>query len=85
MFTVAVVACAMASIIGKTYPQFVPIPAAALILTIFFGPRVAIVWTVPMIMLIAVDRLVDMRNIFAHCLASAAAIWTYSRQTQRCH
>ncbi len=80
MFTVAVVACAMASIIGKTYPQFVPIPAAALILTIFFGPRVAIVWTVPMIMLIAVDRLVDMRNIFAHCLASAAAIWTYSRQ-----
>ncbi len=80
MFTVAVVACAMASIIGKTYPQFVPIPAAALILTIFFGPRVAIVWTVPMIMLIAVDRLVDGRNIFAHCLASAAAIWTYSRQ-----
>lgn len=80
MFTVAVVACAMASIIGKTYPQFVPIPAAALILTIFFGPRVAIVWTVPMIMLIAVDRLVDLRNIFAHCLASAAAIWTYSRQ-----
>ena len=80
MFTVAVVACAMASIIGKSYPQFVPIPAAALILTIFFGPRVAIVWTVPMIMLIAVDRLVDLRNIFAHCLASAAAIWTYSRQ-----
>jgi hypothetical protein len=80
MFTVAVVACAMASIIGKTYPQFVPIPAAALILTIFFGPRVAIVWTVPMIMLIAVDRLVDLRNIFAHCLASTAAIWTYSRQ-----
>ncbi len=80
MFTVAVVACVLASIIGKTYPQFVPIPAAALILTIFFGPRVAVVWTVPMIMLIAVDRLVDMRNIFAHCLASTAAIWTYSRQ-----
>ncbi len=80
MFTVAIVACTVASIIGKTYPQFVPIPAAALILTIFFGHRVAIVWTIPMIMLVAVDHLIDLRNIFAHCLASAAAIWTYSKR-----
>ncbi len=80
MFTVAVVACTVASIIGKTYPQFVPIPAAALIFTIFFGHRVAIVWTVPMIMLVAVDHLIDLHNIFAHCLASAAAIWTYSKR-----
>lgn len=80
MFTVAIVACTVASLIGKAYPQFVPIPAAALIFTIFFGHRVAIVWTVPMIMLIAVDHLIDLHNVFAQALASAAAIWTYSKQ-----
>lgn len=80
MFTVAIVAVLVASIIGKSYPQFVPMPAAALILTIFFGRRVAIIWTLPMILLIAVDRLIDFHNVFAQLLASCAAIYTYSRQ-----
>jgi len=49
MFTVQVVVASVASLVGKTNPQFVPIPAAALILTIFFGRRVAIALTLPMI------------------------------------
>jgi putative nucleotidyltransferase with HDIG domain len=80
MFTVAIVAVLVASIIGKSYPQFVPLPAAALILTIFFGRRVAIIWTLPMIMLVAVDRLIDFHHVLPQLLASTAAIYTYSRQ-----
>jgi cyclic-di-AMP phosphodiesterase PgpH len=80
MYTTVVVATAVASLLGHNYPSFVPVPAAALILTIFFGHRVAVVLTLPLIMLIAVDRLVDLHHIFALLLASGAAIWTYSRQ-----
>lgn len=80
MYTTIVVATAAASLLGHNYPAFVPVPAAALVLTIFFGHRVAVVLTLPLIMLIGVDRLVDVHHIFALLLASGAAIWTYSRQ-----
>lgn len=80
MYTTVVVATAVASLLGHSYPSFVPVPAAALVLTIFFSHRVAVVLTLPLIMLMAVDRLVDLHHIFALLLASVAAIWTYSRQ-----
>jgi putative nucleotidyltransferase with HDIG domain len=78
MFTVQVVVASVASLVGKTNPQFVPIPAAALILTIFFGRRVAIALTLPMILLIAVDRLMDLHFIAAHLLATILAVLSYS-------
>ncbi|MBX9940284.1 MAG: HDIG domain-containing protein [Candidatus Obscuribacterales bacterium] len=78
MFTVQVVVASVASLVGKTNPQFVPIPAAALILTIFFGRRVAIALTLPMILLIAVDRLMDLHFIAAHLLATILAVFSYS-------
>ncbi|MBK7746660.1 MAG: HDIG domain-containing protein [Candidatus Obscuribacter sp.] len=78
MFTVQVVVASVASLVGKTNPQFVPIPAAALILTIFFGRRAALALTIPMILLLAVDRLMDLHSLGAHTLASLGAIWAYS-------
>ncbi len=79
MFIVTVIVCAMASLVGKTYPQFVPLPALALILTIFFGNRVAVVVTLPVLMLIAVDRLLDMHHLVSYVLASMVAIFAYSK------
>ncbi|MBU6451368.1 MAG: HDIG domain-containing protein [Cyanobacteria bacterium REEB67] len=79
MYTVAVLVCALASIIGKSYPQFVPLPALALILTIFFGNRVAVVVTLPILMLVAVDRLLDMHHLASLVLASMVAIFAYSK------
>lgn len=80
MFTVQVVACAVASLFGKTYPAFVPIPASALVLTIFFGKRTALALTLPLLLLVAVDRLMEVHNLSAHLLASMGAIWAYSKQ-----
>ena len=79
LFSVTFITCALASLIGKTYPQFVPLPALALILTIFFGNRLAIVITLPVLMLIAVDRLLDMHHLVSYILASMVAIFSYSR------
>jgi hypothetical protein len=79
MFSVTVIVCGLASLIGKTYPQFVPLPALALILTIFFGNRLAIVVTLPVLMLIAVDRVLDMHHLVSYVLASMVAIFAYSK------
>lgn len=78
MFTVQVVVCSVASLVGKTNPQFVPIPAAALVLTIFFGRRTALALIIPLVLLLAVDRLMDLHSLAAHTLATALAIWAYS-------
>ncbi|MBS1995700.1 MAG: HDIG domain-containing protein [Cyanobacteria bacterium SZAS LIN-2] len=79
LFSVTFIVCALASLIGKTYPQFVPLPALALILTIFFGNRLAIVVTLPVLMLIAVDRLLDSHHLVSYVLASMVAIFSYSK------
>jgi putative nucleotidyltransferase with HDIG domain len=79
MFSVTVIVCGLASLIGKTYPQFVPLPALALILTIFFGNRLAIVVTLPVLMLIAVDRVLDMHHLVSYLMGSMVAIFAYSK------
>ncbi|MGE0265535.1 MAG: HD family phosphohydrolase [Candidatus Obscuribacterales bacterium] len=79
IYTVLIVACAAASVIGQTYPQFVPIAGAALTLTIFFGRRVALVLIFPLLVLIAVDRLVGGSHAIALLCASLAAVLGYSR------
>lgn len=79
IYTVLIVACSAASVIGQTYPQFVPIAGAALTLTIFFGRRVALVLIFPLLVLIAVDRLVGGSHAIALLCASLAAVLGYSR------
>ncbi len=79
MFSVTFIVCGWASLTGKLYPQFVPLPALALILTIFFGNRLAIVVTLPVLMLIAVDRVLDMHHLVSYLLATMVAIFSYSK------
>ncbi|MBZ0185234.1 MAG: HDIG domain-containing protein, partial [Candidatus Obscuribacterales bacterium] len=79
IYTVLIAACAAASVIGRTYPQFVPIAGAALTLTIFFGRRVSLVLIFPLLVLIGVDRLVDGSHAVALLCASLAAVLGYSR------
>lgn len=80
MFTVCVLTASAAAAIGKAYPQFVPMPSAALVLTIFFGRRVALAIIFPALLLLAIDRVIDVNHLVALGTASGAAIGTYSRQ-----
>lgn len=80
MYTVGIITCAAASLIGKVFPEFVPIPGAALILTIFFRRRVALALLLPLVTLIAVDRIISVSHLMALTIAAFAAILTYSRQ-----
>lgn len=79
MYTVAIVVCAAASLIGQNLPQFVPLPAAALVWTIFFGRRVALAITIPLIIILAVSQLVDVRQLIALGTAAGAAIGGYTK------
>ncbi|MBI4534047.1 MAG: HDIG domain-containing protein [Candidatus Melainabacteria bacterium] len=80
MFTVSVVTCGIASFAGHEYPQFVPVPAAALVLTIFFGSRVAVILTLLLVTFLMVDDLVGFSHLIALGTASAAAIGANIRQ-----
>jgi putative nucleotidyltransferase with HDIG domain len=80
MYMVAVVTVALAAVLGKTYPQTVPIPAAALLLAIFFGQRAALAIVLPLTIFIAADRLIDFNNMISLITASGAAIATYSKR-----
>lgn len=79
MFSLVIIALLSASTFGRDYPQFVPLPAAALNLTIFFGRRVALSVIVPLMVLIAVNGMLDINHLFALGFASLAAIFAYSR------
>jgi cyclic-di-AMP phosphodiesterase PgpH len=80
IFTVSVMVCALATTVGHTYPMFVPLPAVALILTIFFGQRVAIALTILITIFLAADHLVDFNNLVALSAAAGSVIGTYSRR-----
>lgn len=80
MFTLSIVVCVMATTIGKTHPEFVPLPAVALLLSIFLGQRVATAISLPIAIFLAVDRLVDFNHLLALGTAAGAVIGTYSRR-----
>jgi putative nucleotidyltransferase with HDIG domain len=80
MFTLSIVVCVLATTIGRTHPEFVPLPAVALLLTIFLGQRVAIAITLPIAIFLAVDRLVDFNHLIALGTAAGAVIGSYSRR-----
>lgn len=74
MCTVSVVTCGIGAFAGLDYPQFVPVPAAALVLTIFFGTRVAAILTLLILVFLGVDNLIGMHHLVALGTASLAAI-----------
>ncbi len=74
LFTVSVVTCAAAAFVGRDFPQFVPLPAATLIATIFFGSRVSTGLLLVLIVFLKADDLVDTTNLVALSAASTIAI-----------
>jgi putative nucleotidyltransferase with HDIG domain len=72
MATICVVTSGIAGSVGRDYPQFVPIPAAALILAVVFGRRTAVVLTLLLILFARVCDLIDSTHLVG--LAAAAGI-----------
>lgn len=79
MYAVAIAVATAASLIGDNYPQFVPLPAAALVWTIFFGRRVSSALTVPLIVILAVAQLIEGRHLIALSTAAVAAVICYTK------
>jgi cyclic-di-AMP phosphodiesterase PgpH len=71
MATVCVVTSAIAAAVGHQYGQFIPLPATALVLSVIFGRRVAIVLALLVLIFIKVSELVDNSQVIALGAASA--------------
>ncbi|HEY9785043.1 MAG TPA: HDIG domain-containing metalloprotein [Candidatus Obscuribacterales bacterium] len=80
MYTVSIVVCTAASWIGRSYPEFIPLPAAALVWTVFFGRRVSCALTIPLVIILAVAQIADSQHLFALGTASGAAIGGYTKR-----
>jgi putative nucleotidyltransferase with HDIG domain len=81
MATVCMVASGIGAAVGREYPQFVPVPATALILSVIFGRRVGIILSVLVIVFLGVSQLVDTAHLVA--LAAASGIALGSNITKR--
>ncbi len=79
MYAVAIAVAIAASLIGDNYPQFVPLPAAALVWTIFFGRRVSSSLIIPLVIILAVAQLIEGRHLFALSTAAVAAVLCYTK------
>ncbi len=79
MYAVSIAVVTAASLTGETYPQFVPLPAAALVWTIFFGRRVSSALIVPLIIILAVAQLIEGRHLVALSTAALAAVLCYTK------
>lgn len=79
MYAVAIAVATSASLIGENYPQFVPLPAAALVWTIFFGRRVSSALIFPLIVILAVAQLIEGRHLVALSTAALAAVVCYTK------
>jgi len=80
IFTTSIIACSLAFPLSKGYQPFIPIPALALILTIFFGRPLAFIVTAPLLVLLLVDGTISMNNCLALAIGGSAAILSYSKQ-----
>lgn len=72
MATISIVSSGTAAAVGREFPQFVPLPATALILSVIFGRRVAISLTLIVVLFMRVCDLVDSAHLIG--LAAAAGI-----------
>jgi len=80
MYTIGIVTSVATSLLGASYPEFVPIPAAALLLTIFFRRRVALALILPIIILLFVEGYLPGGHLLALSTAAISAILTYSKR-----
>ncbi|MBA3994005.1 MAG: hypothetical protein C0469_10805 [Cyanobacteria bacterium DS2.3.42] len=79
MYAVAITVATAAGLIGENYPQFVPLPAAALVWTVFFGRRVSSALIFPLIIILAVAQLIEGRHLVALSTAAVAAVVCYTK------
>lgn len=73
MGTVGVVTCGIAAGVGREYPAFVPLPAAALCLSVVFGKRTAMVLAILLVVFLRLSDLLDTPHLVALAAASAVA------------
>jgi cyclic-di-AMP phosphodiesterase PgpH len=74
MATVCIAASAIAAAVGHEFPQFVPVPAMALVLSVIFGRRVSTILTMLIIIFLFVSNLVDAAHLVALAAASGIAL-----------
>jgi len=80
IFTTSIIVCSLAFLLSKGYQPFIPMPALALILTIFFGRPLAFIVTAPLLVLLLVDGTISINNFLALAVGGSAAILSYSKQ-----
>lgn len=81
--TICVVTASIAAFAGSQYPQFIPLPAAALVMTIFLGPRIAAVVVFLLTIFLYADGLVKIPDLIALCMASLFALGGRIRDRQQ--
>ncbi len=72
--TICVVTSSIAAFAGSQYPQFIPLPAAALVMTIFLGPRIAAVIVFLLTIFLYIDGLIKVPDLIALGFASMFAL-----------
>ncbi len=80
IFTSSIMVCAWAFPLSKNFQHFIPLPALALILTVFFGRSIASIIILPLLILLAVVGTISTNNFFALGAGCYAAIVSYSKQ-----
>ncbi|MBY0360025.1 MAG: HDIG domain-containing protein [Candidatus Obscuribacterales bacterium] len=76
MGTVIIITSAVALFVGGQYPQFVPLPAAALIFAVIFGRRVTAVLIVLMVIFLALGESLPPLHLTALAVAALIALGT---------
>lgn len=74
MSTVCVVTCGIATFAGQQYPQFIPLPAAALVLSVIFGRRLSLILTTLLIIFLSLGDVIEGPHLVALTAASAMAL-----------
>jgi putative nucleotidyltransferase with HDIG domain len=76
MATVCVVTSGVAAAVGRDFAEFVPLPAAALTLSVIFGRRISFMLTMLVLLFMKVSDLVDSAHLVGLAAASGMALGT---------
>lgn len=79
IFTTTIIICGLAFPLSKNFEHFIPLPALALILTVFFGRTLASIITFPLLILLFVEGIINTNSSLALAAGCCAAIISYSK------
>jgi len=80
LLTITLTSSLLTFVMQKDFSQFIPLPATALVVNIFFGRKLASVISFPLLVLLAFAGILDTSSAIVMAAASAAAICSYSKQ-----